>query len=788
MFSSYFKIGWRNILKNGMFSLINISGLSLGLACSIFIYLWVRDEYQMDTFHENVDRIYAVTSCEFMGDERNGTYDTPGSLGEELKKVFPEVDFACNVSWGTYNTFEVKDKKMKGPGNFAGKDFFEIFTYPMLIGSKSSALTSPASIAISRKMAVALFGSPEQAIHQAVRFENYKDLKVTAVFENLGDNASGRFDYILSWDVFEERNEWIKNWHNSGLQTYLLLNEKASASVLSSKMRFLIKNYDQEYSALDHLELGLQPYREKYLHGNFKDGYLAGGRIQYVRLFTWVGIIVLLIGSINFMNLSTARSLQRAKEIGVRKVNGAMKISLIGQFMMEAFLITSMAVVVALVLFTLLLPQFNQITFKNISSPFTTLAFWTGILCLIFITTLVSGSYPAFLLSSFKPVTVFRNTIERNSSATLRQGLVVFQFALSMIFIVSVIVISRQFDFIQTKDIGYQKENLIYLPLNGELGSHYDVFKEEAMKIDGIMDISTMSNRPLELENSTGGVEWENKPADSKPTFIQAAVGYDFIATMKSTLVYGRDFSEKNADTASYIINESALKVIGYKDPIGMPLTFWGTKGTIVGVVKDFHFNSLHVPIRPLVLRLMNQRNQWGYAFIRIAPGKTSAALKELAVLHQKLNPNFIFSEQFADEEYLYLYRSEQIVKQLSSYFAFLAIFISCLGLLGLVIFRAEQRTKEIGIRKVLGASVANIVRLLSTDFMKLIVLAIFLSTPVALYVMREWLSGFEYHVDIEWWMFAAAAGVSVVIALLTISVQALKAALSNPVKSLRAE
>ena len=788
MFSSYFKIGWRNILKNGMFSLINISGLSLGLACSIFIYLWVQDEYQMDTFHENVDRIYAVTSCEFMGDERNGTYDTPGSLGEELKKVFPEVDFACNVSWGTYNTFEVKDKKMKGPGNFAGKDFFEIFTYPMLIGSKSSALTSQASIAISRKMAVALFGSPEQAIHQAVRFENYKDLKVTAVFENLGDNASGRFDYILSWDVFEERNEWIKNWHNSGLQTYLLLNEKASASALSSKMRFLIKNYDQEYSALDHLELGLQPYREKYLHGNFKDGYLAGGRIQYVRLFTWVGIIVLLIGSINFMNLSTARSLQRAKEIGVRKVNGAMKISLIGQFMMEAFLITSMAVVVALVFFTLLLPQFNQITFKNISSPFTTLAFWTGILCLIFITTLVSGSYPAFLLSSFKPATVFRNTIERNSSATLRQGLVVFQFALSMIFIVSVIVISRQFDFIQTKDIGYQKENLIYLPLNGELGSHYDVFKEEAMKIDGIMDISTMSNRPLELENSTGGVEWENKPADSKPTFIQAAVGYDFIATMKSTLVYGRDFSEKNADTASYIINESALKVIGYKDPIGMPLTFWGTKGTIVGVVKDFHFNSLHVPIRPLVLRLMNQRNQWGYAFIRIAPGKTSAALKELAVLHQKLNPNFIFSEQFADEEYLYLYRSEQIVKQLSSYFAFLAIFISCLGLLGLVIFRAEQRTKEIGIRKVLGASVANIVRLLSTDFMKLIVLAIFLSTPVALYVMREWLSGFEYHVDIEWWMFAAAAGVSVMIALLTISVQALKAALSNPVKSLRAE
>jgi putative ABC transport system permease protein len=440
-----------------------------------------------------------------------------------------------------------------------------------------------------------------------------------------------------------------------------------------------------------------------------------------------------------------------------------------------------------LILLTLLLPQFNLITGKNIQLPFTNSLFWIGIISLTLITAIISGSYPAFLLSSFKPVSVFRKTLETNSSTLLRKGLVVFQFALSMIFIVSIIVITRQVDFIHHKNIGYQKENLIYLPISGAMSTNFDAFKNEASKISGIIDISNMSNRPLELENSTGGVEWENKPADSKPTFITMAVGYNYIKTMKSTLVAGRDFSEQHADSANYIINEAALKVIGYKDPIGMPLTFWETKGTIIGVVKDFHFNSLHVPIRPLVIRLKDNR-PWGVVLIRIEPEKTSEVLADLETLHQKLNPDFIFGAQFADEEYSYLYRSEQVVKQLSSYFAFLAIFISCLGLLGLVIFKAEQRTKEIGIRKVLGASVPNIVTLLSKDFMRLIVLSILLSGPAAFYVMQKWLQGFEYHIDQEWWMFVAAAGVSVFIALMTISIQAVKAAVSNPVKSLRSE
>lgn len=789
MYKSYFKIGWRSLIKNKMFSFINISGLSLGLTCSILIALWVRDEYAIDAFHEDSDRIFIVTSCEYSGTEVTGSYDTPGLLSEELKKVLPEVEYASNTTgWNGWHNFAVGEKKVKLPGDFAGADFFKIFSYPLIHGTKETALSSPQSIALSRKMAVSLFGSTELAMGQGILYENYKDLKVTAVFEDLGDNVSEKFEYQISWDLFIEMNDWVKDWHNSGPTTFVRLREHAKPEIVRSKIQHFIKAYDKEYSDLDRLELGLQPFREKYLHSNFKDGYVNGGRIEYVHLFRFVAIFILLIACINFMNLSTARSIKRAKEIGVRKVIGAMKTALVHQFMLEAFLFTGIAILFSVFLLQLALPEFNLLTGKNIQSPFADGKFWIGIVALTFIAGFLSGSYPAFLLSSFKPVSVLKGTLKISSfSAFLRKGLVVFQFSLCMIFIVSMIVISRQVDFIQTTNLGYQKNNLIYLPLIGNLATNYNVFKNEALQIPGIVDMSRISQRPVQIENTTGGVEWEGKEPDTKPNFAQAAVGYDFTKTMQATMLYGRDFSEEFADSASYIINEQALKIIGYKNPIGMPLTFWGKKGTIIGVVKDFHFNSLHVPITPMVLRLKTGA-LWGYALIRTDPDKTARVLTGLEALHKKMNPEFIFAHQFADEEYEYLYKSEQVVKQLSGYFAFLAIFISCLGLLGLVIFTSEQRVKEIGIRKVLGSSVSQIVTLLSKDFMKLVVVSIILSSPVAYYVMSGWLKHFEYHIDIEWWLFVIAALVAIVIALVTVSYQAIRAAMANPVNSLKSE
>ena len=789
MIKNYINTALRNLIKNKIFSFINISGLSLGLTCSVLIALWVQDEYAMDAFHKNLNRIYTITSTEYSGHEITyGGYDTPGLLGEELKRVLPEIEEACNYGGIEYRTFSVEDKKAKLPGNFAGADFFKIFSYPLLLGSQETALKTPESIAISRKMATTLFGSPERAMDKSVRFENYRDLKITAVFEDLGDNVSEKFEYLINWDFFVERNAWVKEWHNSGPTTFIKLREHTNAEALEARLQHFIKAYDKEYSDLDRLELSMQPFGQKYLYSNFKNGKVAGGRIEYVRLFSVVAIFILLIACVNFMNLSTARSLKRAKEIGVRKVNGAIKAALISQFMLEAFLFTSIAVLLALVALSSFLPQFNLLTSKNIQTPLSDGRFWMGMIALTLITGVISGSYPAMLLSSFKPVDVIKQNSKTSSTALFfRKGLVVFQFVLSMIFIVGMIVISKQVTFIQNKNLGYNKNNLIYLPLTGNIASNFSTFKFEALKVPGILEISQMSHRPVHLENTTGSVEWDGKAPDTKPVFVQAAVGYDFVKTMKATLIVGRDFSEDFADSTNYLINEKAMRIIGYKDPIGKPLTFWGVKGTIIGVVKDFHFNSLHVPIDPLVLRL-SSGSAWGVALIRTDPEKISLALEGLEELHKKLNPDFIFAHQFADKEYDSLYQSEQVIKKLAKYFAFLAIFISSLGLFGLVIFAAEQRTKEVGIRKVLGATVPQIVTLLSKDFIKLVLVSVILSTPIAYYIMNNWLMGFEYRITIQWWIFIVAAAGAVMMALLTISFQAIKAALENPVKSLRSE
>lgn len=790
MYKNYLKIGWRNLIKSRVFSFINIFGLSLGLTCSIFIALWVKDEYGIDAFHENDDRIFIVTSCEYSGGEITfGGYDTPGLLGDELKVSIPEVEYSCGYSWTSHHTFAVDDKILKSAGNFAGEDFFKIFSYPLLIGTKETALSSPESISISRKLANSLFGSPELAMDKSVRFENYKDLKVTAVFEDLQDNVSEKFDFIINWDFFVEREgDWIKNWNNSGPTTFAMLREHADQETVRSKIQHFIGKYSKDYSNTNRLELSLQPFREKYLNSNFKNGRVSGGRIEYVRLFSLIAIFILMIAWINFINLCTARATKRGKEISVRKVNGALRATLISQFIVEAFLFTAIAVFLSLLLLFLGLPEFNLLTSKNIAAPFQDGWFWVGVTALLLITGFASGSYPALLLSSFKPIAALKDSLKIGSrSVIFRKGLVMFQFTLSMIFVSGMIVITRQVDFIQNKNLGYQKDNLVYMPLTGSLAENFDVFKNEALKSDGIVDVSYISQRPVQIENSTGGVEWEGKPQDAKPIFKEAAVGTDFLKTMQATILHGRDFSEDYADSANYIINEAALRTMGLQNPIGMRITFWGVRGTIVGVVKDFHFNSLHVPISPLVLRIKEDES-WGTALIRIDPLRTKNALAELEVLHKKLNPDSPFTYQFADVEYYALYNSEQVIKELAGYFSFLAILISSLGLLGLMIFTSEQRTKEIGIRKVLGASLLQIVSLLSKDLLKLVTMSIAISIPIAYYFSREWLKGFEYRISLQWWVFVVATLGVLVVALLTISIQAIKSALVKPVNSLKSE
>ncbi|OKS87615.1 ABC transporter permease [Mucilaginibacter polytrichastri] len=790
MLKNYFKIAWRNLVKNKSHSFINILGLSVGLACSLLILLWVQDELGMNNFHKNGNQLYTVYERQYYDHKIIGQYSTPALLGDELKKVIPEIQYAANEAWPNLNTFQVGDKIVKLQGNSAGADFFKMFSFPFLQGDSKTALSSPSGIAISRKMATMFFGSPQLAIGKSIRYENKKNFTVTGVYEDMPKNSTEKSDFIINWFSFMDENSWAKNWGNNGPNCYMMLRPDANAALVEKKLTHFLDNLNKDQKkGTFTVELGMQKFKDAYLHSRFTDGKADSGLIEYVHLFSIVAIFILLIACINFMNLTTARSVKRAREIGVRKVVGALRGSLIKQFIGESLMLTAVAVIFALLLVTLLMPLFNSITMKQIALPFSQPLFWLNLVAITLITGVIAGSYPALFLSSFSPVKVLKGTLKLDWGAVMfRKGLVVFQFALSIVLIIGTIVISRQIDYIQSKNLGFNRENLLYINIDGNLTTQYSVFKTEALKMPGIQAISRITSDPSNIQSSTGGVIWNGKDPNINIEFSQAAVGYDFIHTMKLKMAAGRDFSKDfGTDSVGYIINETALKRIGYKSPIGQPLTFWGKKGTIVGIVKDFHFNSVHEQIQPLVIRLEEQ-NQYGSILVRTQPGKTKQALASLESLSKKLNPNFKFSYNFSDDEYKKLYLSEQVIGKLSNVFAGLAIFISCLGLLGLAMFTAEQRFKEIGIRKVLGASIASLFTLLSGEFLVLVVISIIIASPLAWYGMDKWLANFAYHTPIQWWMFALSAVIALLITLLTVSFQAVKAALINPVKSLRSE
>lgn len=789
MISNYFLLAWRNVTKNKAFSVINIAGLALGMACSLLIMLWVNDERSVDSFHVNGDRLYALYERQYHDGLIDAGYYTPGMLAEEMKATLPEVQHAANIGWINGETFQVDNKILKEWGTFAGADFFVMFSYPLLHGDPATALKTSSDIAVSRKMAEDFFGSAEAAVGKSVRYDNRLDFRITAVFENIQSNSSSKFDYVINWETFLADNSWAKDWGNNGPSTILMLREGTDPVAFAKKIEPFLDLYNKEQTDNFRIKLSMQLYHDRYLQSNLKNGEIVGGRIQYVKLFSVVAIFVLLIACINFMNLTSARAIKRAKEIGVRKVVGAMRASLISQFISEALLIVTVAFVVGVGIVVLVLPLFNTVTNKHMVLPYTDISFWTIMVLSTLVTGLLSGSYPALYLSSFKPVTVLKGSFKSASGAVwFRKGLVVFQFVLSILLIIGTMVIAKQVNYIQSVNLGYDRENLVYIPLEGDLAKKYKLFKTQALALPGVRTVSRISQSPTSIENGTHGVKWEGMTPGTAIQFTQASIGFDFVRAMNVVMAGGRDFSESfPSDSAGYIVNETAAKVFGYKDPVGMPLTFWDKKGTIVGVVKDFHFTSLHNAIEPIVLR-MGEEEGYGMALVKTEPGKIKEALAGLERIHKELNPAFPFSYQFSDDEYTKMYASEQVVSKLASVFAFLAIFISCLGLLGLAMFTTEQRTKEIGIRKVLGASMSSLFGLLSKEIMVLVAVALVVASPLAWFSMDSWLSAYAYHITLAWWMFLLAGALAIVIALATVSVQTFRALIVNPVKSLRAE
>lgn len=786
MFRNYLKIALRNFWRNKSFSAINVLGLALGMACSLLIFLWVKDERSVDNYHANGETLYRIMHRQTGDGQTNAGPWVPGVLADELKKKLPEVQYATQWSWEEEHTFQVGDKLQKEEGRYAGADWFRMFSVPVLAGSAEHALNSADKIALSRKLAERYFGSPLAAVGKSVRIDNRKDYLVSAVFENVPQNTSERYDFLFSWADFLQQNDWAKQWDNNGPRAFVQLRADSDPAKVDAKLKKFLNLFRKETFPED---LFLQKFGDAYLYSDWRGGQQNGGRIEYVRLFSVVAVFLLVIACINFMNLATARSERRSREVGVRKVMGAVRVALVRQFLSESLLITVLAVVLAVGLVLMLLPAFNELTQKQVNLTFSEPSTWLLLLGITAVTGLVAGSYPALYLSGFQPVQVLKGRFRFTRGAkTFRQGLVVFQFVLSILLIVGTLVMYRQVRLLQEKNLGYDRENLIYVPIEGELAKSYPTFKQEFLRMPGIKQVSRMNTTPHSINNNTLGVEWPGKDPNAKIMFSQASVGYDLLPTMGLIMKAGRAFSpDFKTDTAAYVINEKAAARIGYQDPIGKPLTFWGKKGTIIGVVKDFHFNSLHTPIEPVVFRL-TETEPWGLALIRTQPGQTKQALASLEAVMKRMNPKFPFSYQFADQEYARMYRSEQVLERLSKYFTALAVLISCLGLLGLAMFTAEQRQKEIGVRKVMGASVTNIVALLSKDFLKLVGVAFLVASPVAWYVLSRMLSNYAYKVDLSWWIFALAGLLAMLIAFLTVSFQSVKAALMNPVKSLRAE
>ncbi|HEY2721566.1 MAG TPA: ABC transporter permease [Chitinophagaceae bacterium] len=790
MLKNYFKTAWRNLIRNKAFSLINISGLALGIASGIFILLWVNDERSMDNFHKNAPNLYDVYERVFSEGKVEAAHWTPGVLANELKRSIPEIRYASGYYDQDAALFETENKFIIENGTCADSDFFKMFSYPLLVGTPVSALNGPDNIAISRAMAENFFGSPDAAFGKIIKCNNYKNFKISAIFENPPGNSSQKFDYVANWKYLLDTVSWLKEWIYRSPYTFIQLQPNANPVRVEAKIKNFLTAYlnGQDGSGF-HLELGLQRYNEMYLNSNYRNGRPSGGRIEYVRLFSMVAIFVLLIACINFMNLATARSAKRAKEVGVRKVIGAVRRSLIAQFILEAILLAFFATMFALALVILLLPAFNYLTGKQITLPFSSLYFVSIVLGVTFLTGIISGSYPALFLSSLRPIKILKGSLKFSVNALwFRKGLVVFQFVLSIVMITGTMIIMRQVHYVQTINLGFDKQNLIYVPFQGQMANHWDVFRQQISRMPGIQAVTRIDQPPTRIGSHAYDMDWDGKNPATKTVVIHATVGYDFLKIMNLQLLQGRDFSKDfPTDTAAYIINESALKLIGYKDPIGRPLSIFRTKGHIIGVIKDFHFKSLHDPIEPLLINL-NEHIDWGNALVKTEPGKTKEAIASLEKVCKQMEPKFPFTYLFVDDDYKKLYDSEQTVGRLSRVFAFLAIFISCLGLLGLTMFTSEQRTKEIGIRKVIGASVNSLVLMLSKDILQLIIISAVIAAPVAWWGMNKWLQDFAYRTTISWWIFIISGLLAIVIAIATISYQAIKAAMANPMKSLRTE
>jgi len=787
MIKNYLKVAFRNLWKNKGFSFINIIGLSVGMASAILILLWIQSEVSYDGFHAKRDRIYEAWNRAVFSGELHCWNTTPRVLGGAMQKDLPEVEHTVRVDWNNRRLFSVGDKRLMAEGNVVDSIFLQVFTFPLLEGDPQTALNDGHSILLTKSLATSLFGK-EEAMGKIIRLDNKDNYTVTGILKDLPTDTRFNFQYLLSWPINRREGNDDNEWGNNSVRTYVLLKENATLASVAPKVKGMKERYD---STEGHWEMFLYPMSRWRLYSSFKGAAEDGGRIEFVRLFGVIAGFVLLIACINFMNLSTARSERRAKEVGIRKVVGAPRGSLIAQFIGESVLLSLLAAVVAIAIVQLSLPGFNQLTEKHLFIPYSNGWFWVSGAAFILFTGLLAGSYPAFFLSSFQPVKVLKGTFKAaNALITPRKVLVVLQFTFAITLIICTIIVKQQIDYAQERDTGYEKANLVYHFLDGDVGKNYALIRQELLS-SGVATAVCKTSNPLTTSYSdTWGFQWAGKAPNDKTDFDRFCVDQDLVATTGIKVTEGRDFDLRQylTDSTAMLLNESAVKAMHFKSPIGQIIRDDTTHYHVVGVIKDFILQSPYEPVKPMVI-------QGGAAAffncIQIRLNNhhsTEANLKRAEAIFKKYNPEYPFEYHFVDEEYSKKFDDEKRTGALAGLFAGLTIFISCLGLFGLATYMAENRVKEIGVRKVLGASVAGITALLSRDFLQLVMVSFLLAAPLAWWGMYTWLRNYPYRVEIQWWVFALAGILSAAIAVLTVSWQAIRAAMANPSKSLRSQ
>ncbi len=825
MFRNYIKITLRNLTRNKVSSIINISGLAIGLACVLLIGMYVKDELSYDRSFSDSNRIYRVNTHELMGNSEFTAGHTPPPVGLALVNNIPEIESYTRI-------FKPGDEVVHFVNNgqksslteksllSVDSNFLQFFDYPLVEGNRAKCLNGPNSVVLTARAAKKYFGNTS-AIGKNLVFDKYATpFTVTAVLKDLPSQSSLQFDVLQSNVGMPPVKHFNWSWIWLQMGTFVKLRDNAGTDAASltriqNKFPAMIRQnaatafkrigqpFDEFIKKGGKYDLILQPLKDVHLYSaSIGNRFFPQSDIKYVYIFSAIALFIIMLACVNFMNLATAQSAKRAKEIGIRKVLGSQRKQLIRQFIAEAFIYTLFAAVIAVAIVALSLPAFNQLSAKSLNlSDFFNLSTWAGLIVLVILTALLAGSYPAFFLTSFKPAAVLKSNSDFKTSGSgflTRNALVVFQFTVSSVLIVCTIVVYKQLLYTQSKDLGFNKENFLMISDADRLGKSEESFREELLRLPGVANASISTSLPTQNSFTDGYIpESTVKNATAPAKDIQLSsfiVDEAFVPTLRLQIINGRNFSKTFSDSASVILNETAVKQIGWSDPIGKTLTYPGgndTKFTVVGIVKDFNTESLHNQVDPFALFYTTSKTyQIGtsYISVRIKPGDYNKTINGIQNKWKAFMPDNPFEYSFMDEEFDALYRTDQTIGKVFSVFTFLSLSVACLGLLGLAMYTAERRTKEIGIRKVLGASVQNVVAMLSKDFLKLVIIASVIAFPIAWYAMNKWLQDFAYPTNINWWIFAIAGAITVIIALATISFQSIKAALMNPVKSLRSE